>query len=284
MFLILLIVPFIVKAEQLIDINLNNQEFRSGEEVEFTASFKNIFSKPIKGIISCNISSTENKFISSPLAESIDLKVGETKESIEYKMKVTEFTPSGQYRASAEVRDENGTLVTKGYKDFIISGTKKEIDANLSLCIDEECTKKSSVFIKGDKIFIKINSEIDGLNINSTINNESISFENNIAVVKAKKEGSFIIDIELNKEGYHSKKLNKDFGILDAPANIKSSILCNPNNKCERKEDVQNCPQDCTGNEKRGFNLYYLLGLFCLFVVIAVISVFYYRKNRNNDF
>ncbi len=63
--------------------------------------------------------------------------------------------------------------------------------------------------------------------------------------LKGVDEGNYSLWVFVSKEGYFDEKIEKTFAVLDAPVEIKSSLVCNANGKCEGEETAQNCPQDC---------------------------------------
>jgi len=288
--LVLLALPFLSASAQSINIELNQQIFKPGEKIEAKVSFTNPTEKQLKGQLTLSFTSLNPDFVPTPLVEEFDLKAKERSKTFVFDMTVDEWMPEGAWQAYAEVRNEEQKLLAKAYKGFAVRGTKKAIKAGVSICSSEDCSERKAVFTKGETVYVKVNSDIAGLEISSTVKTpsgeiESLSFENNLASFKSEETGSFSLWINFAKEGYSDQKIEKDFAYIEKAVKIPSSSICNQDGKCTGKENSQNCPQDCTSeavSEWTRKNALYKIAIvgFVLIAAAAAIIIFILRKRR----
>lgn len=189
--LILLLPGFFVNAAQPLIIKINGESFKPSDNVKVEAEFTNTYSIPIKGYATCGFVSQDPNYQPFPKRINIDLIPGKSKKDINCNMSVAEDNPKGLYQALVEVYDENNSLVATDYKEFIISGTKNNIGADLLICEDNIRDKNKAVFIKGETVYLKLKTNIADLQIkawsqnNKTEEKQDITFANNIAEIKA---------------------------------------------------------------------------------------------------
>lgn len=282
-FILFLFLPlFFVKAADPLQISLNKERFSSGDNIILKTEFINLYNTRIKGILSCGLLSPDPEFPPMPSMMEIDLEPGEKTETLECEMTFSDGMPEGIYKGWAEVIDENKTTVIKKEKEFIVEGLKKQIKAELLLCGDSECSKRKVVFVKGEKIYVKLNASVYDPIIKSDIDGEEIFFDNNTAIISAEEEGSFVINISLKKEGFNEEILSKDFAVINSPAKIESSSVCKVDAKCSGDETLQNCPQDCTFLGPSVFDLKNIF-LFVVLVIAFGLIFWGYRIIKKND-
>src|SRR3989339_133515 len=213
----------------------------------------------------------------------INLKPGEKSEKLECAMTIGEAMPEGIYRAQAEVMDQNKTTVIKNEKEFIVSGTKKMFEADALLCADIECTERKVVFMQGEKVYIRLEGNSGDISVNAFVDDQSIVFDNNLAIFEATKEGSFALKINLEKQGFVNQEIDKDFAVIAAPAKIKSASVCQVDNKCTGKETEQNCPQDCVIVKSKIFSQGNIIFSIVLLVAVGFIVVGYKTTKKKQE-
>jgi len=279
----LFILPLFASAQQIISISLNQQTFKPNEEIQAKVSFTNPTQKQLKGQIICNFTNLNRKLPPMPFMEEFDLAPNQKSKIFTFKMNISEWMPEGLWKADVEIRDERNNLVIKSYKEFRVIGTKKPIEADVNICRDKDCSERKIVFIKGETVYIKLNSKITDLEISSTIKTPSgeikyLTFKNNLASFKSDEIGSFSLWVNLSKEGYLKQKIEKDFAYIEKPAEIPSASICNEDGKCTGQENEQNCPQDCL---KKKSNV--ILVLLVVIVILTVLGFVGWRRLKRKN-
>lgn len=279
MFFIPLIFIQAAQSAPLMSISLNKEQFKPGDEIKAGIIFTNNFSQQIKGILTCGFVSYDNTLPPMPKAQEINLAPGE-KINFDCSMMVGETMPNGLYKAMAEARDENNNLIAENTKEFSITGAKKEIKADLLVCKNENCDTNQAVFLRGEIVYLKLITNILDLEIkslledNKTKEKSDLIFKDSKARITAVKDGSYMVKIILNKNGYSEQIIQKDFAVINASAEIKSASICAVDGKCAGQENKQNCPQDCVPGKIKIFSSK-IIGLAVLFIFI-IIGIMYY--------
>jgi len=288
-FSILLTLPLFNASAQTIDIILNQQTFKPGETIEAKVSFTNPTQQQLKGYLMCNFAALNPGLPPAPFQEEFNLAPKEKSKTFAFEMSVGEWMPEGLWKAEVEIKDERENLVAKSYKEFAVTGTKKFIQADATVCVDKDCNERKTVFIKGETVYLKLNTLIQDLNIDATLKIpggkiEKIIFENNFASYSLKDadEGSYSLWVNISKDGYQNQKITKDFAVLNKPAEIPSASICNADGKCAGKEDKQNCPQDCLPKTTKDSNLYIFTIAALLVAATGIIIFILKRKKRGN--
>ena len=246
----LLALPLANVNAHAIDISLNGQTFKPGEEVHANVYFTNPTNQQLSGHIICNFVSLNPGLPPMPFMEEFTLDPHEKSRPFTFKMSIGVWMPEGLYKADVEVWDEEETLITKSYEEFKVIGTLKSIDASLNTCKDKDCSQRKSVFIIGETVYFKLDGSVldyDVYAVLTTPDNEAVYpvFDDRVASFEADKIGSFSLAIDLSKEGYQNHRIESSFSVLEAPAEIESVSVCDGNGICENKETPRTCPQDC---------------------------------------
>jgi len=283
----LFVLPLFSSAAQIVSISLDRQILKPNEKIEASVSFTNPTQNQLKGQLICNFTDLNRKFPPMPSVEEFDLAPGQKSKAFNFEMTVGKLMPEGLWRVEVEVRDENNNLITESYKEFKVIGTKKPIEANVNICADRSCSERKAVFVENETAYIKLDSPLTDLDISSTIKDpsgkiENIIFENNLAVYSLKNadEGSYSLWINLSKEGYLNQKIERNFAVLNAPAEIQSVSICNADGKCEGEENKQNCPQDCLSGTKNKNSKFYIFVVAVLLIIGAGVMMFIIKKKK----
>ena len=308
----LLTLPLAIVNAQSIDISLNQQTFRPGDEIRAKASFTNPESQHLSGHIICNFISLSPGLPPSSFMEKLDLSAGQKSKTFTFSMTVSEWMPEGLYRAEIEIQDEKETMIAKNHRDFKVIGTKRNIDAEVNICKDKECSERNAVFVIGETVYLKLDTFITDFDIDTVLttpDNEirHLTFKNNLASFKADEAGSFSIAISISKEGYLVHKIDKSIAVIKAPVEIESASVCDADGNCENNENPTNCPQDCPSGIKDDYcdriidsicdpdcsssedidcrkkstktYLYYIITILIL-ILISVIAYIIYKKTN----
>lgn len=243
---------------QMIDISLNQQEFKPGNEVKALVVLSNPTNQQLKGYLIVNFASFNQDLPPAPFRESFDLAPGAKSKAFPFAMIIGDTMPDGLYRVDAELRDEKETLITQSYKEFKVTGTKKTIRADANICADEMCSERKAVFIAGETIYLKIDTLIQDIVIDATIKTpkgtvKKVAFADNLASIKADEEGIYSAEYVISKKEYENLSITNEFTVLGAPADIKSASECDGNGICENNENTRTCPQDCPSGLEDGY-------------------------------
>ncbi len=133
--------------------------------------------------------------------------------------------------------------------------TNPSMEARIITCRDPKCNNPTKVFEKGEKAYVKVivknkkGREI----IEPTIKGEHIKPIKSIAVpfntkttsLTSEVTGTHEIKTTISKEGFKTKSISTQFGVMEKRIRLPVISECNPNKVCEGKENAQNCPQDC---------------------------------------
>ncbi|MBA3047915.1 hypothetical protein KKC83_05100 [Patescibacteria group bacterium] len=285
----LLIAPWLaINGAEQAGIILNQQEFKPGDEARAKIVFVNNFSEQFTGRLFCDFTSLIHRLPPMPYVEEIDLAPGQSK-TMDCSMAIAETMPEGVWRVEATVKDRSDNIISGSYKEFLVAGTKKEINADLLVCADVNCENNKAVFIAGETVYLKINSGITDMRINAQTQNsktkdkQAIDFINNIAQIKSEQEGSFIINLTLNKSGYSEQAIQKNFAVIGAPAKIKSASVCSADGVCVSPETVQNCPQDCVQAKAKIISAKIIIFIASALVIILIMAAAYYFLIRRTE-
>ncbi|MBU4245426.1 MAG: hypothetical protein ABIF85_04755 [Nanoarchaeota archaeon] len=255
--LILLALPAYANA-QMIDIALNQQEFKPDDEVRAMIVLFNPTNQQLKGDLIVTFASFNPDLPPAPFREVFDLAPGAKSNAFSFAMIIGDTMPDGLYRVDVELRDEKENIITQNYKEFKVMGTKKTIRADANICADEKCSERKVVFIAGETIYLKIDTLVQDIAIDATIKTpkgtvERVAFANNLASFKADEQGMHSVSYLISKKEYENLSITNEFSVLDAPANIMSVSDCNGNGICENNENIKTCPQDCPSGLEDGY-------------------------------
>ena len=289
------IIPiFALSAAEPISITLNQQEFKPGDEIQAKVTFTNNYSKNLKGQLFYNFSSLSPDFPPMPQVQEIDLAPGQQSKTMDCSMTIGETMPEGIWRLEVEVRDGHNNIITKSNKQFLVTGTKKEINAELLICEDIDCKNNKAVFIKGETVYLELKTNVTDLEIDAQVQNSQteeqqiITFTDNEIQIKIEQEGSYIINLTLSKDGYSEQSIQKNFAVINAPAQIKSVSICNQDGICASPENIQNCPQDCVKTEQaidktNVINIKIIIAIIAIVIIIAIMIAAYWFLVRKSS-
>jgi len=286
-------VPIIkINDNQPIDFSINKKKFAAGEKVEVKAIFHNQTQQPFAGRMIVTISPLDKSFPAKPFIKEFNLPAGEKTQDFVSEMNIEDWMPAGIYKAEIEIRGAKDYLIYKKFEVFEVFEKEKvnnEIKATVQMCADESCSKKRMVFGKDETVYFKLDSSVQDLRINATIKTpngkiEVLNLENNIASYSLKnaKEGRYSLWVNLSKEDYKNRRIEKEFFLEEDYTEAEFKSICKIDSKCEGEENEHNCPQDCS--PKAGNKLFtYALVIVVLIIMGIAALIVYKRKKKNNN-
>jgi hypothetical protein len=152
---------------------------------------------------------------------------------------------------------------------FRIESTEK-IPFLVFSCKDSECNEKAKVFLKGQNIYLKYNSEIEGLSIRAELKypDEHISQVDIPSSLKAETIGSYELYVIASKAGYAAQEARQEFAVINENAEIKDNAF---------GTGIES-GSDANKQTKKGIYLIYILAVLILVLAIVV----YWRLKRKN--
>ncbi len=189
----------------IISVVSEKKNYSPGENIKIKIKIKNEENIPVESYLEYDIFSTTEKYISELEREKAFLDPNSSKE-INFSMEVIDTMPSGDYKFIVRLLNTKD----KSYKEeilFTVNGTLKEIDIELKSCEDEICDEEWKIFGKNQKIYLDYESSID-----STPNAILIYPDGTKEIITlpyeflAEKEGEYILEANLSKEGYKNSE------------------------------------------------------------------------------
>ena len=281
---------------QILDLSINKQEFKHGEKVEAKASFYNKTQEHLKGRMIVVFSPLDASAPPFSVIKEFNLAAGEKTPDLIFEMTVESWMDAKPYKAEIEIRDTRDHLISKKFVIFSILGGEKSIDADVYIYADKSCSNKRTVFGKDDRIvYFKLDTLIQDMQINATTKTpdgkiDILNFENNISSYSLKnaKEGKYSIWINLSRDGYKNRRIEKEFIFEEGYTEEVFESVCKIDGKCEGKEDKINCPKDCNikseikDNENSNKIFSYAIYFIIFIVVILAAKMYINKKNSNN--
>lgn len=294
--LVLMTLALLASFTQALELSLNQEEYKLGDTVILNIKLKNELDQDVNWSLAHRIISKDGGYDSPPFAQKVELMPGEEKE-IEISFYVVEEMPPGTYEARAGILEQENMIVVQ---EFEITGTKKLIEAELVTCGEEECQLPGTVFFEDGKVYAKVITELQDLEIEGTVETplgeENLNFDGMLAPIPIQGAGDYKVTVTLSKEGYQQKIDYIRFGILESePVKITDASKCNGDGVCSGEENYENCPQDCeptgeltnqtqNGTEQAGMD-WMLIAIIALALIIAAVIVialvaFFIMKRR----
>lgn len=229
--------------------NTDKQTYGPEETIKAVAIVYNPFFKAKKWSINYYFISEDERYSDIGQTEEKEIKPGQTAK-IEFSTLVGKNLLEGAYKVKLEIL-EQGQVVNSKTVYLEIKGTNKELAAEVKICQDSGCSMEKTVFLAGETVYIKIESEIADLQISGKIKYpekeewREAQFKNNFLAIKADQTGSYSALINIGKEGYGGLSANKEFSVESSFPKIINASKCKADGKCAGEENAQNCPQDC---------------------------------------
>jgi len=154
----------------------------------------------------------------APKRVPIELAAGEEKTLNIIVFTIDDGIPPGSYEVTLNLL-EGENLLSKVVVSFNVEGTLKLIpDFQVFACRDEACTQRSSIYYKGNTVFLKYSSSIEGLNVNAVIKTPSgektVSLPASFTLETA---GNHVVTATAFKQGFKQSTVETEFGVLEKP-------------------------------------------------------------------
>lgn len=191
--------------------------YNPGDTLLVTAEIGNTEDRSVRFSVSSVLEDLNMQTPSMPVYRSVELKGGTKKTITLYEITVDESFYSGNYVVEASLI-ENGIEIYWDEVDFMLQGLPEEINVEMFLCKDPECSEESLVFIKGENVYLDYTSDQPEPVIDASLtfpdnSKEQLSFP---FQMKAQSVGSYAIRFTASKEGYRTVDGVMYFAVLEA--------------------------------------------------------------------
>jgi len=240
----------LASAKLIVNIDVK-PSFKEGERLYFNYS---IYSDEDAELTYVSHIVCPDNVVSFLKEESITIKAGETYNGVYTDFVVSEMTERATCTASIAIGKSGDVGEIKAAKTFLID-VPPSMKPRILTCKDTECMHPSKIFIKGEKIFLKIETnDKDGKKLSDVVSSgsygigeakETLNIVNERAKLTADKTGNYVIESTSVKPGYKTAKAKTEFAVINTHANIADKRICIPDSVCSSAETPKNCPQDC---------------------------------------
>jgi hypothetical protein len=271
----------------IVSISLNRSEFKPGEEIVAEVRVANPFRIGLKGNAEAYITDFHESYAPNASGGDIDLPPGKKSDPIKISKTIAQTDPPGLWRVVAEVKDKSGIVVARSEKPFFVTGTDRTINAELMACADAECSQPKSVFIKGEKAYLKLFADIADYSADAAISEigietkKKIELKNGVAEIPAERSGGFLAEIAIAKEGYAPLTVQKDFSVIDQALDLSSPDACDNDGKCAEGETFNNCPADCPAPAPPPSRNAVIIAGLAVLALVLVSVLFWIRRRRH---
>lgn len=183
--------------------------------------------------------------------KTIDLEKGIAFSETYYDITINEWVEPQECSAYIQLLSPEKQKYEKSFEVI----TDPSMEARIITCRDEACNHPSKVFEKGEKVYTKIiagdkeGNEIDDAMIKGEhikpITKKVIPIKTKTTTLTTEEKGTHEIKATISKEGFKTKDVSTQFGVIEKRIRLPVISECNPNGYCEGNENPQNCPQDC---------------------------------------
>ena len=187
------ILPIGVAQATGFSLETAQQIYKPGDAILITADLYNEWESEVEVVLECLLTSQTKIAPDRLVYYDVTLGAGESKTVTLYQSNVTEDFPADEYTVSVRLIEDN-IIEEEREVTFLVEGTLKQMPFAVNLCKDEEFEYESSVFIKGDSIYVGYESPIEGIQVAGSISSPDGS-EKNITlptVVQAAETGSYV--------------------------------------------------------------------------------------------
>jgi len=245
--IVILSVQSVFASEINISLNINHEIFEPGDQFIAKLILKNNLAFGYTTIIESIIENEDRSYVNLLPPLSIKLNPNEKKEIELYNFSIDETFNEGDYLLSIRVISHNST--EESTKKFKIIGTLKELPINLKICKDLSCSESEKIFSQNETIYLDYSSEVKNISINANLTYPDKTIKQLIlpTSIRAEQTGTYTLKVTASKEGYKTKTLSTQFGVVEKEAEIINTSSCFVNSICEPDlgENYKTCPQDC---------------------------------------
>lgn len=124
-------------------------------------------------------------------------------------------------------------------------------------CRDSGCSGRSSVFARGEEIYIDYESGVAGPVVVATLTypDGKKSGLDLPASIEAEDTGTYAVDATASKDGYRDMAARAQFALIERHAEIGDASACDADGRCEpgEGENRRSCPRDCPSGGEDGY-------------------------------
>ena len=277
---------------QIVNFSINKKEFTTGEKVEVKTIFHNQTQQSLVGRMIVVILPLDKSFPAKSFIKEFDLLAGEKTQDFISEMNIENWMPAGMYKTEVEIRDARDHIIGKKFEVFEIfkEEINNKIEATIQVCVDKDCSKKRMVFGKDEMVYFKLDTSIQNMKINATIKTPTgkidiLNFKNNASSYSLENavNGKYSLWINLSKEGYENKRVEKKFSLEEDYTEAEFKSICKIDGKCEGEENIYNCPKDCSPQPINN-KLYILIAGILLIAGTGIALVLKRKREKNKKY
>jgi hypothetical protein len=105
---------------------------------------------------------------------------------------------------------------------FVVSGTLKRADIEVSICKDPDCMEETRVFAKDETVYLTFDSQFPNPDVEASLILPDGAVKQ-ISLPEALNEellGTYTLEVTASQEGYTAASLREQFGIIEEHAGI----------------------------------------------------------------
>ncbi|MCX6798563.1 MAG: hypothetical protein NTW59_00505 [Candidatus Diapherotrites archaeon] len=211
---------FLACSAQTISVKTSRPDYTIGDEIAIINTVKNTASEKKGLVIETAFGSEAPGYAPKIVQSGAPFEALEEKEII-FNLSVTETMPAGKYFVESILREKGkDNVLEQATASFEVKGTLKTIGLELLSCKTQDCTGRSTLFYKGNKVFLDYRSSVgeeEGLTVKSTLVSpegaeKEIALPYNFTI---ESSGAFFLKATASKEGYKTESKEIEFGGLD---------------------------------------------------------------------
>jgi len=226
--LLVLALVSLVGLSQGVGFYLDTAElsYRPEDTILVTAVLENSLDIGIDILIESTLSSQNDSISERQISSTLTLRPGELRTIELYRIIVTEDFPEDRYMVEARLISD-GVVEDQQQTEFLVEGTLKEMVFGVHLCRDEDCQYESTIFVKGENIYLAYDSPIQGLEVEGTLSYSDGSKENITipSIIPSVLEGQHTLRVTASKSGYKSKTITMSFAAIGEEPQIPGRNL-----------------------------------------------------------
>jgi len=207
-------IPSVCLAQEL-NVATDKDTYYPGDEIVVENKIANTAAVGKALVVQTRISGVGFTYYPTIVTGGADFEAGEEKE-IDFTFHVIDTMPAGKYRVTSSLL-EGENLLGEATCFFEVTGTLKVIDMELLACKDKSCNKQASLFYKGDVVYLRYSSTVEGLRVDATLilpdeTERNIEMPSKCLITLP---GTYILRVTASKEGYKTATKEIEFGALE---------------------------------------------------------------------
>jgi len=197
-------------------LNVSQPVYRPGDVIDVTAHVTNTKGQPTNLSLDVLLRDQRSKVAPTLVSHDLSLAGGESKSIQLFLLPVDQRYYSGPYVVQASLI-EGRFVVCQAEATFQIEGAPEDMAFEIILSRDPSASKRASVFIKNEKVYLAYDCDVQGPAISAWLNlpdgsKRQITLPCNVT---AKQAGSYSIQLNVSKDGYRPLTIVKYFAVLE---------------------------------------------------------------------